>query len=106
MGPAQGAHNRPVATPSNAEAQTLPPSACCARLDSRDPNATSGRVSRSASDGSSKVRPNTASRTMAAMRPAWLAWIAQFPPTVAMVAMPAKASAMPPSSGRPERMNG
>ncbi|MEI9886309.1 MAG: hypothetical protein WDN08_07360 [Rhizomicrobium sp.] len=40
------------------------------------------------------------------MRPYWLAWIAQLPPSVASVAMTAKVSAMPSSSGNPERRKG
>ncbi len=40
------------------------------------------------------------------MRPYWFAWIAQLPPSVASVAMAAKVSAMPSSSGNPERTKG
>ena len=43
IGPAQGAHNRPVATPNNNDAPMLP-SVSLAWSDRRLPSATSGRV--------------------------------------------------------------
>ena len=102
MGPAQGAHSRPVATPSSSEAPgRAPPSVPWARSERREPAATSGRVSRSDRPGHSRVSANTATRPRASQRPYSLAATTQPPPTAASEATRAKVSAMPASSGRP-----
>jgi hypothetical protein len=108
IGPAQGAHNKPVPMPSTSGDRTdgradegpVPGS------DSRKPSATSGLLMRSAHAGSSSVRPNAPSRAMAAYRPSSLSATTQPPPTAASVAMPVKASAIPSSIGRPCERNG
>ena len=74
--------------------------------DSRAPNATSGRVARSARLGNSSRRPKKARMTRAAIRPIPLASTAQPPPTAARLATPAKVIAMPANSGRPLFTNG
>ena len=106
MGPAHGAHSRPVATPSSTdvakdERPLAVPVAPAVDAESRPPSATRGRVRRSEMDGNSSVMPNSASSTIAPQRPYWLAATAQPPPTAASVATTAKVSAMPSSSGRP-----
>jgi hypothetical protein len=106
-GPAQGAHNRPVATPSSSDGSTAcsaaAPSADCER---RAPSATSGRASRSARLGMRSVNPNNARSAIAAARPYWLAATAQPPATAASVATAAKVTAMPTSIGNPLRTKG
>ena len=56
IGPAQGAHSNPVATPSTSEDQIDFFLARC-RSDSLDPNATNGRVARSESAGKDERQP-------------------------------------------------
>ena len=102
IGPAQGAHNSPVATPSTAEDQTL--SFWPSRSVSREPSATNGRVIRSESCGNMSAIPKTASSASAAQRPTAFARTAQPPPTAARVATIANVAAMPASIGRVERM--
>ena len=103
IGPAQGAHRSPVATPSRRDGATDPPACSFASIVSliRPPSATSGRVSRSARAGNSRVRPNTASSAMAAHRPTALACTAQLPATEARLATAAKARHRPTSIGKP-----
>ena len=98
IGPAHGAHSRPVAMPSTADDQMLSFSPGC-RSDRREPSATSGRVMRSEMDGKTSAIPNSASRISAAQRPIALARTAQPPPTAARVATIAKVAAMPTSIG-------
>ena len=50
--------------------------------------------------------PNTASSTIAAIRPYSLAWTAHAPPTAASVATAANVTAIPMSRGSPLRTNG
>ena len=93
-----------MATPSSSD-EPIRSCPWSALLDSRAPNRTSGCIARSASLGSSSVRPKKASRTIAIQRPAWLACTAQPPPTAASVATPAKVAAMPTSKGSELRRN-
>ena len=66
IGPAQGAHSSPVATPrTNEEAKVASPAVC----ESRAPNTTIGLVILSESPGSRGVIPNSAMRRMATRRP-------------------------------------
>jgi hypothetical protein len=74
--------------------------------ESRPPRRTSGCIARSATRGSSRVRPKKASSASAIQRPAWFACTAQPPPMAASVAISAKVSAMPASIGSPARRNG
>ncbi len=100
IGPAHGAHNKPVATPRIAEEVTLsPPPGSEARSVMREPSATSGRVMRSEMVGKTSAMPNSASKMSAAQRPTWLACTAQPPPTAASVATIAKVIAIPASIG-------
>ncbi|MDR8787910.1 hypothetical protein FEP82_05907 [Burkholderia multivorans] len=71
IGPAQGAHSRPVATPSSSDDKGPAgrPSRCASPV-SRLPAATNGRVRCSATRGISRLRPKIASSTIAAQRPA------------------------------------
>ena len=121
MGPAHGAHSRPVATPSSAEESIAgcctidgciagrnagrSPGVAAPGCDTRAPRETSGRASRSARPGKSSATPNTASRTMAAPRPNRLASTAQPPATAASVPTIAKVNAMPASIGSTLRAN-
>ena len=71
IGPAQGAHSNPVATPSRAERE-IPPEAAPAPgagRDSRSPAATNGRASVSANRGQSRVSASAPSTTSAKNRP-------------------------------------
>ena len=106
IGPAQGAQRSPVAAPSRREAATLDLPPWSANCESRFPKATTGLVSLSDSAGKSRMRPNAARSTMAAMRPYRLTSTAQPPPTAASVATAANVSAMPASIGNPLRRNG
>ncbi|MNY25995.1 hypothetical protein D3C86_1598130 [compost metagenome] len=101
IGPAHGAHSRPVATPISNEAPGRGRASAPAASDKRLPAATNGRVRRSANCGSSNVRPNNATNTSASQRPYWLSCTTQPPPTAANVATSAKVSAIPTSSGNP-----
>ena len=105
IGPAHGAHSKPVATPRPAAAHAEP-APCVERCDNRLPSATNGRASHLASRVESRLKPSTASTTSATARPAWFACTAQPPPTAASVATSAKVTAMPASIGRPLRRNG
>ncbi|MNL34223.1 hypothetical protein D3C87_1561860 [compost metagenome] len=107
IGPAQGAHKRPVAMPSIREPATvgiapgLP-----AALASRLPSSTTGRVMMLAARGETSPTPKTASSARAASRPYSLALIAQLPPTAASVATAQKVAAIPVSRGSVLRRNG
>ncbi len=104
IGPAQGAHSRPVATPRPSAAQAESPAS--ARMDRRPPSATNGRASQSEKRGSNSASPTSASTAIAIQRPQVLSCTTQCPPTAASVATAAKVSAMPMSIGRPLRANG
>ena len=71
IGPAHGAHNRPVATPSTSD-DPIDSFRPAAALDNRDPRATSGRVARSDRAGKASARPNKASNAKAAQRPGFV----------------------------------
>ena len=106
MGPAQGAHSKPQATPSSSDEVTPGGPPVLADADRRAPAATSGRVSQADRPGQSSVRLNTAARASPTPRPNWLADSIQPPPSVATAPVNEKASTMPISNGRPLRTNG
>src|SRR5438309_384093 len=109
IGPAHGAHSRPVATPrrSDGPIRSLPGAVPFSAVsERREPQPTSGRIARSARDGKMRVRANRASSARASQRPAWLAATTQPPPIAATVATAAKVSAMPARRGRPFLRNG
>src|SRR5580658_3167894 len=112
MGPAQGAHRKPVAKPSSSDCTTLARPSRSPLSTTRLPKATNGREAQSARRRDSSASPKIVSIASAAQRPQELTRTAQEPPTAASVATPAKVSAMPISSGsvlvaneRPPRAN-
>ncbi len=108
IGPAHGAHKKPVAIPRTKDVtitpRALPPAD--ADSDKRFPNATTGLIKWSARDGNSSSTPNTASRIIAPTRPNSFARTTQPPPTAASVATAANVNAMPTSMGSTLRTNG
>src|SRR5690349_8044371 len=97
IGPAHGAHNRPVGTPgitarATRAVRVLPPAG-------RRPSATDGRAIECATGLEIGPTPSAASSTNAAIRPYELRRTAHAPPTAASVAMPAKVTAIPTSIG-------
>ncbi len=109
IGPAHGAHSRPVATPISSEVPTPPrPASVALSADalSRAPSRWNGDSRRSARAGHSSASANSAITTSAIQRPIWLACATHWLPTAARLATTANISAMPISSGRPLRRNG
>src|SRR5260370_16164910 len=102
IGPAQGAHKNPVATPSSSEGTnpTVAPAPAADGIN-RLPTAPNGRAIQSASRRDSKVAANTVNSAIANRRPYWLTRTAQAPPTAAKVAMPANVTAIPANRGNP-----
>src|SRR6185295_9665705 len=101
IGPAHGAHNKPVAIPRTIEGviRSVPPVFSARRL----PSATNGRVIQVATRVEMSATPKPASSTNAAMRPYEFSRTAHAPPTAASVAMPANVTAMPASIGNVPR---
>src|SRR5206468_13029093 len=105
IGPAHGAHKKPVATPKTREGNiplVLPDLADSKRL----PRATNGRVNRSAALSDIRAIPLAANRINANTRPSSLMRTAHAPPTAASVAIPENVTAMPASRGAVLRVNG
>ena len=109
IGPAQGAHSRPVAMPISSDVHAPPrpaASAASARALRRAPTRWNGASRWSASRGHSSATANSAISSRAIQRPTWLACATHWLPTAARLATTVKVSAMPSSSGSVLRRNG
>ena len=100
IGPAQGAHRRPVPTPKAMGAKTEGEPRLGSRPASRAPRATTGLLMRSPTAGTSSASPKTASNAIAAYRADSLSATTHAPPTAARLVTAAKATAMLANMGR------
>ncbi len=103
MGPAQGAHSSPSASPTTTLRAGVAAPALCVPPSSAAPTRVTGRAIHSAARDDSSVTPTIAKSASATLRPITFATTSQCAVAVAMSAAAVNASARPKSIGSTSR---